>query len=224
MIDPAWSFGSAGEDYLVGLDVDSTGQPHVLSATLDPDTMFSTTTYPGFLPPPNCVVSKLDVASAGYDYVLVFKNLTNCDAFALSPNDVSYVAGFSVLNTRATTIASINDSGAVPVVNYFTAGNYDSSAVGEGIAAMAVNSLEHIFLLGACRTVGPGEPPLDLSGYNETANPAHGAFAEACHDPAVRSNRNAATDSDQARFRRLAAIRVVPGSRRRRHAVLWPGG
>jgi uncharacterized repeat protein (TIGR01451 family) len=186
VIDPVWSFGSTADDYLVGLEVDSAGNPHVLSTTLDPDTLaVSTATIPGVLPPPNCVVSKLDPATTpgGYSYVLVFKNMIACDAFTLSPNDVSYVAGFSLLNNRATTIASINESTGTPVVSYFTVGNYDSSAIGEGIQAMAANSAEELFLIGACREVGPGEPGLDLSGYNETPNPANGSNAEACTIP-----------------------------------------
>lgn len=184
VIDPVWSFGSTAEDYLVGLEVDAAGNPHVLSTTLDPNTIpVSTSILPGTLPPPNCVISKLDAAASSYAYVLVFKNMTGCDAFALSPNGVSYAAGFSLLNTRGTTVSSVDESSGTPVVSYFTTGNYDSSAIGEGIQALAVNNQEHVFLLGACRVVGSGEPGLELSGYNETANPANGTYAEACTVP-----------------------------------------
>ena len=186
VIDPVWSFGSAAEDYLIGLEVDSAGNPHVLSTTLDPDTIaVSTQVIPGLLPPPNCVVSKLDPATEGYSYVLVFKNMTACDAMTLSPNDVTYIAGFSLTFNRTTTIAQLSESNGALVLNTFAANNYDSSAIGEGIQAIAANSLEHLFILGACRTVSPGEPPLELNGWNETPNPASGSFAEACTVPAT---------------------------------------
>ena len=110
VIDPSWIFGSAQEDYLVGLEVDSAGRPRVLSTTMDPNTIaVASQTISGTLPPPNCVVSKLDAASASYSYVLVFKSMTNCDAMTLSPNDVTYVAGFTLTFNRLTTIAQISE-------------------------------------------------------------------------------------------------------------------
>ena len=69
------------------------------------------------------------------------------------------------------------------VLNTFAASNYDSSAIGDGIQAMAANSFEHLFILGACRVVGAGHPPLRISGYNETPNPESAPFAEACTVP-----------------------------------------
>jgi Domain of unknown function DUF11/HYR domain len=183
VIDPTWVFGSTGEDWLVGLEVDTAGQPHVLSTTMDPDGMFFTDEKPGTVGPPNCVLSKLNAATELYTYVVVFKNMQSCDTFTLSPNDVSYFTGWRLQDPRATTVASVNESNGVPAVSYFAVGNYDSSAIGQGITAIAVNSLEHLFLLGPCRIVFPNEPPLELAGYNETPDPAHGTVAEACTPP-----------------------------------------
>jgi uncharacterized repeat protein (TIGR01451 family) len=183
VIDPTWIFGSTTEDTLVGLEVDSNGQPHVLSTTINTNGLFFTEEKPGFAAPPLCVLSKLDVGSGSFSYVIVFRNMESCEAFALSPNDVSYFAGVNLGNPAAATIASVNESTGVPVVNYFTVGNYDLR-FSEGRLAMAVNSLEELHLLAACRVVGAGDPPLELSGYNDTPDPQQGTFAEACQQPA----------------------------------------
>ena len=110
-----------------------------------------------------------------------------CETLALAPNDVAYFAGFvypnGFQNNQGTTVTAVDDSSGVPVISRFGVSNYDSSAPGEGVDALAVNSLGHVFLLGPCRMVGPGDPPLQLSGYNETPDPARPFIAEGCTHP-----------------------------------------
>lgn len=183
VIDPVWTFGSTSEDLLVAIETNSAGQPYVLGMSFDPATLPSTVVRPGILPPPNCFLTKLDAATGLLSYLIVFQNAVNCDTLAVSPSNIVYFTGFSLPNNRATTVTAVDDSSGVPVINSFAVTNYDSSGVGRGVRSLAVNSLEHLFLLGECRMVGPGEPPLLLNGFNTTPNPANGAFADACTAP-----------------------------------------
>lgn len=196
VIDPTWMTisGSAGEDSLAGLVVDSAGQPRVLGSTFDPTTFGASHIEQGVqpLPPPNCFFTKLDATTGLNSYTILFENAQACATLAISPNDVAYFTGFvypnGFANNQGTTIIVVDDRGGVPVVRTVEVANYDSSAVGEGVEAITVNSLEHVFLIGPCRLAGPGDPALELSGYNETPDPANTTYAEGCSVPSSPSS------------------------------------
>jgi hypothetical protein len=170
VIDPTWMtvFGSTNEDWLSGFAVDSAGHPRLLGETFDPATFPFTQVELGVLTPPNCFLTKLDGATGLTTYTILFGNTQRCEALALAPNDVAYFAGFvypnALQNNQGTTVTAVDDSSGVPVVSGFGVSNYDSTAPGEGVDALAVNSLGHVFLLGPCRLVGSADPPLQLSG------------------------------------------------------------
>jgi hypothetical protein len=194
VIDPAWMtvFGSTNEDWMSGFAVDSAGHPRLLGTTFDPATFPYTQLESGVLPPANCFLTKLDGATGLTTYTILFANSERCEALALAPNDVAHFAGFvypnGFHNNQGTTVTAVDDSSGVPVISRIGVSNYDSSAPGEGVAALAVNSLGHVFLLGPCRMVGPGDPPLQLSGYNETPDPAQPFVAEGCTNPPPASS------------------------------------
>ena len=186
VIDPTWmtTFGSTSEDGMTGFEVDSAGQPRLLGMTFDPASFPFNDVEPGVLPPPNCFLTKLDASSGLRTYTILFKNTASCENLALAPSNVTYFTGFvypnGFPNNRGTTVTAVDDSSGVPVVSRFVVGNYDSSPIGEGVDAIAVNGLGHVFLLGPCRLLDPGEPALELSGYNETFEPAHDVYEEGC--------------------------------------------
>ena len=189
VIDPAWMtvFGSTNEDRMSGFAVDSAGHPRLLGETFDPATFPFTQLESGVLPSPNCFLTKLDGQTGLTTYTILFANTQRCERLALAPNGAAYFAGFvypnALQNNQGTTVTAVDDSSGVPVISRFGVSNYDSTAPGEGVAALAVNSLGHVFLLGPCRIVEPGSPPLQLSGYNETPDPAQPFVAEGCAPP-----------------------------------------
>ena len=99
----------------------------------------------------------------------------------------------------ATTVASVNESAGAPVVNYFTVGNYDSMPFGEGIQALAVNGARAVFLLGACRIVVSGEPPLDSPATTKRRSGAR-RLRRSVHAAGPGPHRRPAADSDEGRF------------------------
>ena len=164
--------------------MDPAGHPRLLGLTFDPASFPNSDIQPGMLPPPNCFLAKFDPATSLRMYTILFKNTSACETLALSPQGVAYFTGFvfpnGFPNNQGTTVTAVDDSSGVPLVSRFVVGNYDSSAVGEGVDAIAVNSVGHVFLLGPCRLVDTGEPDLELSGYNETPDPPQGTFDEGC--------------------------------------------
>ena len=156
-------------------------------------------------------------------YTILFANSDRCEALALAPNDVAYFAGFvypnALQNNQGTTVTAVDDSSGVPVISRFGVSNYDSTAPGEGVGALAVNSLGHVFLLGPCRMVGPGDPPLQLSGYNETPDPAQPFIAEGCTHPTAGNQREISANSHSGRQQRNVSLRFIPLTSRRGHEV-----
>jgi hypothetical protein len=189
VIDPTWMtvFGSTNEDWLSEFAVDSAGHPRVLGETFDPATFPYTQLEPGLLPAPICFLSKFDGTTGLTIYTVLFANTQSCGTLALAPSDLAYFTGFvypnGFHNNQGTTITVVGESGGVPAISRFGVANYDSSAIGEGVDALAVNSYGQVFLLGPCRQVGPGDPPLNLSGYNDTPDPAQGTSAVGCTVP-----------------------------------------
>ena len=188
VIDPSWMtvFGSTNEDLLSGFAVDSAGHPRVLGTTFDPSTFPFTQIESGVLPAPICFLTKLD--STGLTtYSILFENTQSCGPLALSPSNVAYFTGFvypnGFHNNQGTTVTIVDDASGTPVIRRFGVANYDSSAVGDGVDALAVNSLGHVFLLGPCRSVGSGDPPLQLSGFNETPDSPDGTYGVGCSSP-----------------------------------------
>jgi len=139
VIDPTWMtvFGSTNEDWLTGLEVDSTGRPRALGMTFDPASFPFSDLQPGVLPPANCFLARFDPVTGLRDYTILFTNTETCGTLALSPHDVAYFTGYVYPNgfphNQGTTVTVVDDSSGVPAVRRFVVGNNDSSAIGGGV-------------------------------------------------------------------------------------------
>ena len=178
-IDPSYSFGSNADDLITGLQADSRGQIYVLGDTTSPGSFPATITQGTSPQSDNCFLTKLDPL-LNVVYSVLLENMQSCETLALSPNGVPYFTGFMIGNNQATTVASIDDSGGAPVFTEFPVGNYDSSAIGYGVTALTIDGTGNIFLLGLCRMVNAGDPPLRLNGFNTEPDAATTQHNTAC--------------------------------------------
>ena len=171
-----------------GFDVDSAGHPRLLGMTFDPASFPSTSSSPECCHRPTAF-SRSSTRRRGlthlHDPVQEHPERARRSRSRRTTSRTSRASstrtGFTTIRARrsppstirAASLSSADSSSATTTPARF----------GEGVDAIAVNSLGHVFLLGPCRLVDPGEPPLELSGYNETPDPAQARLAEGCTHP-----------------------------------------
>jgi Big-like domain-containing protein/HYR domain-containing protein len=180
IIDPSFSFGSPqGDEGIFGFESNSKGEVFVLGETFDQAHFPATFVQPGPFQQFSqaCFLTKLNSSLTSVEYSIIFDASGCGNALAVSPGGVAYLTGSvfnSTLGVWNGVVVSVDDSSGSPNINTFPLINYDE------VDAMAVNGSGNVFLLGPCRLVQPGDPPLQLNGFNTQPYPAHDVYSDGC--------------------------------------------
>jgi uncharacterized repeat protein (TIGR01451 family) len=174
VVDPVFSFDTAGDDIVRGVEVNAAGEVFLLGETTDSSGFAWDEVEPGSMTH-QCYLAKMDPSSSTLLYTILFAGTDLCTTLALSPNGVAYFPGYENPVTpglQATTLVSVDDRSGGPEVERAQINNYDP--FGQQVGAIAADVYENIYLLGTCRVVSPGQPPLDLLGFNDAPDAGSG--------------------------------------------------
>jgi sugar lactone lactonase YvrE len=174
LVDPIFSFDTAGEDIVRGVEVNDAGHVYLLGETSDSSGWPWDEVEPGSKPT-QCYLATMDPGSSNVLYTILFSGTDMCSALALSPSGVAYFPGYEspvTRNLHVTTLLSVDDTLGTPIVQRVQVNNYNPFLRQVGAIAADIN--DKIYLLGTCRVVSPGEPPLDLLGFNDAPDAGSG--------------------------------------------------
>ena len=183
------------------------------------------------LPPPNCFLTKFDPAT-GLTHVHASSSRTpqTLRARSRSRRTTSRISRASSTRTGFRTIkARRSPRSTTRAASRWSAGSGSATTTrarsAKASTRIAVNSLGHVFLLGPCRLVGPGEPPLELSGYNETSGSgARTSLRRDAAPPTPGSSARRPTNSHGRRQQRTRSctVRSSPRGSRPRSTASRP--
>ncbi|HET9741964.1 MAG TPA: HYR domain-containing protein [Terriglobales bacterium] len=190
VIDPSFTFGSPQADEgIFAFESNAKGETFILGETLDQANFPTTLVQPGPLQQfaQSCFLTKLNSSLTGAVYSIIFDETGCGNPLAVSPSGVAYLTGSVFNNTpnglvSVGLVVSVDDSSGTPQINSFPSINYDA------VSALAVNTSGSVFVFGSCRLVQPGDPPLQLNGFNTQPLPAHDIFPDGCTGSETDSN------------------------------------
>ena len=174
IVDPVFLFSSAGDDVIRGVETDSAGNVFLLAETSNASGFFWDVELPGSATP-KCYLAKMAPGSPTPLYTILFGGASLCSTLAVSPAGVAYFPAYEgaiAPGLHVTSLISVNDMSGAPQIFRRHVGNY--SPIRNQVGALAVDALENVYLLGLCRVVSPGQPPLTLSGFNDAPDAGSG--------------------------------------------------
>ncbi len=187
VVDPVFVFNTAGEDVIRGVEVNAAGEIFVLGETTDSSAFVWDHVETGSQPT-QCYLAKMDPTGATPLYTILFGRTTTCTSLALSPGGIAYFPGYEAPVTPgllATTLLSVDDSSGTPVVGRVQVNNYNPFR--SQVATIVADLHDNVYLLGTCRVVASGQPPLDLLGFNDA--PDAGSRHLVCRSPSSPRSR-----------------------------------
>jgi Calx-beta domain/Bacterial Ig domain len=170
VIDPTFLIGSSDDDVLVGFEANALGEAYLLGTAPSGSGYPATAEEPGSTDDV-CFLTKLDATGAVPLYSILFSDTELCGSLAVAGSGTAYFAGYELPLTpglQVTTIVAVDDSSGTPTVRRIPVDNY--SQFSGPVSALALDAQENVYLVGPCRSVDAGTPPLVLNGFNTLPN------------------------------------------------------